>query len=110
MHLRGSFNTFLGQQNLLRVINSSESATNITISTIRNGTRSDAVPVWLAPHARFDMNMNTSVTLIPAGAQTYGIVEILGLNGPVFAEVLRARYHASGLVDFAYSTPPRETN
>lgn len=105
----GTYNTYLGQQNWLKLFNDSSSPATVTITVNQLGGASPAVPlgstsITLQPGAGVDAELiGTLGFAIPA--DTYGTVEVTAPAG-VFSQLLRLRW-LNGFIDLAKAVPVR---
>ena len=106
----GTYNTFLGQQNWLKLYNDSTTAQTVTISVNQLGIANPAIPlgsttVTLAPGQGIDAELSATLGLnLPAN--TYGTVEVSSTGNDIFAQVLRLRM-LNGYIDLAEGIPVR---
>jgi len=106
----GTFNTFLGQQNWLKLYNDSTSTQTVTINVNQLGIANPAVPlgsttVTLAPGQGIDAELEATLGFnIPDN--TYGTVEVDSTGNGIFAQILRLRL-LNGFIDLAEGIPVR---
>ena len=106
----GSYNTFLGQQNWLKLYNDNTVPVTVTISVNQLGLIAPAVPlgsttITLAPMSGVDAELQATLGFaIPA--DTFGTVEVSASSNDVFAEILRLR-NFGGFIDLAKAVPVR---
>jgi len=106
----GSYNTFLGQQNWLKLFNDNSTPVNVTVSVNQIGSTSPAIPlgsttITLAPQSGIDAELIGTLGLsIPV--DTIGTVEVSSASSGVYAEILRLR-PLNGYIDLAKAVPVR---
>ena len=106
----GSYNTFLGFSNWLRLFNDNPIPATITVTVAELGNASPATPlgstsIVLQPFSGVDAELISTLGLsIPA--DTYGTVKVESTINGVFAEMLRLK-DLNGVIDIAASSPVR---
>jgi len=97
-----SYNTFLGQENWLRLSTTDEALTDGEIMVYGSeGAMLARVPFWLGPDFKTDINLSLPPFNIPA--DSFGLLEITRgrefLQGSITADVLRVRKESDGSVE-----------
>jgi len=106
----GSYNTFLGQQNWLKLFNNNSVPVTVTVSVNQLGLAAPAVllgstTVTLQPNSGIDAELiETLGFAIPA--DTFGTVEVNAPTSGLYAEILRIR-PLGGFIDLAKAVPVR---
>lgn len=106
----GTYNSYLGQQNWLKLFNNSNAPVNVTINVRKFGIMMPATDIGSATitlQAKSGMDAELATTLgFAILADTYGTVEISTSSPGVFAQMLRVKRY-NGYFDIAASIPIR---
>ena len=101
--LTGSYNTFLGAFNWLRLLNTSASATVATVTLARGTPGEQTQSLSIPARGRLDFELANS-GLFTIASETYGPVSV-SATAPVAAEVLRVKPTSTMALDFVNNVP-----
>ena len=104
----GSYNLYLGMQNYLQLFNADGDAVSVELTISSLSAPGSSRTVSLAPHsaAVFALQDYSAFGTLP---DTYGTVLVQpNSGGAVLSQLVRMRYNASGLLEFA--APTQVTN
>ena len=103
----GSYNLFLGMNNWMKILNTRDVATEVTV-TVHNPTGAPNVRIiQLAPNQVVDLGLHDTGTF-GTTLNTYGVAQLeTASGGAVMSELVRFRTLSSGALDFAAPTAVR---
>ena len=103
----GSYNLYLSMNNWMKLTNTRDTNTEVTLTVYRTGASPNVRVIDLSANQGIDLGLH-EFSNYGTKADSYGLIQIeTPQSGAVFSELLRLRSLPNGLIDFAAPTAVR---